>query len=100
MQLHLHHPRPPLNAFVRVMCLSEDYRPQHALERILPDGSMTLAVLLEADALRVYEPDGTWKFSSIKGSLICGPHSAFHVIDTGCRPPEDALASDGVRILR
>jgi len=67
------------------MCLSEDYRPQHALERILPDGSMTLAVLLEADALRVYEPDGTSRFAPIKGSLICGPHSTFHVIDTQCQ---------------
>jgi AraC-like DNA-binding protein len=67
------------------MCLSEDYRPEHALERILPDGSMTLAVLLDADAVRVYEPDGTWNFSSIKDSLICGPHSAFHVIDKQCQ---------------
>jgi AraC-like DNA-binding protein len=83
--IHLHHPRSPLNAFIRVMCLSEDYRPEHALERILPDGSITLAVLLNTDALRVYEPDGTWNSSSIKGSLICGPHSTFHVIDTQCQ---------------
>src|SRR5688500_13895998 len=27
---HLHHGRPPLNGFIRVMCLSEDDRPQHA----------------------------------------------------------------------
>jgi AraC-like DNA-binding protein len=85
VHLHLHQPRPPLNAFVRVMCLSEDYRPEHALERILPDGSMTLAVLLEAAAMRVYECDGASRSASIKGSLICGPHSTFHVIDTQCQ---------------
>ena len=67
------------------MCLSEDYRPEHALERVLPDGSMTLAVLLDTDALRVYEPDGTSRLPPIKGSLICGPHSTFHVIDTQCQ---------------
>lgn len=68
-----------------MMCLSEDYRPGHVLEKVLPDGSMTLAVLLEADALRVYERDGTSRSASIKGSLICGPHSIFHVIDTQCQ---------------
>jgi AraC-like DNA-binding protein len=85
MPIHLHHPGPPLNAFVRVMCLSDDYRPGHALERVLPDGTMTLAVLLGAGALRLYEQDGTSRSASIEGSLICGPHSVFHVIDTRCQ---------------
>jgi hypothetical protein len=62
------------------MCLSEDYRPGHALEKILPDGSMTLVVRLDADELRVYEPDGTRQFSSSKGPLISGAHSTFHII--------------------
>src|SRR5262245_4066780 len=75
--LHLHYPRAPLGSFIQVMCVSENYRPEHALERVLPDGSMTLAVLLEADALRVYEPDGTIRLPSIRDSLTCGPHSTF-----------------------
>jgi AraC-like DNA-binding protein len=67
------------------MCLSEDYCPEHTLERVLPDGSLTLVVPLATDALRVYEPDGTSRLPPIKGSLICGPHSTFHVIDTQCQ---------------
>jgi AraC-like DNA-binding protein len=46
---------------------------------------MTLAILLDADQLRVYERDGTNHSASIPGSLICGPHSIFHVIDTQCQ---------------
>jgi AraC-like DNA-binding protein len=85
MPLHLHLPRSPLNAFIRGMCLSANYCPEHTLERLLPDGSMTLVVRLDADELRVYDPDGTGHFSPFNGSLISGAHSAFHIIETRCQ---------------
>lgn len=43
---------------------------------------MELMVNLHDDTLRVYDRQNTARFESFRGSLICGAHSEFFVIDT------------------
>lgn len=85
MSFHLRKPKPPLDACIDVMCLTSDYRPAHALERILPDGRMTLVLRLDADEIRNYNAAGERSPQTMPAALMAGPHSEFQVIDTECQ---------------
>jgi hypothetical protein len=76
-------PPPPLGHFVELLWLYEGFaRPAHEKERLLPDGSVELVFNLAEDKIRVYDRENTDKFQTFHGSVICGPHSQFFVIDT------------------
>ncbi len=76
-------PPPPLGHFVEVLWLYESsVRPAHEKERLLPDGSVELVFNLAEDKIRLYDRENTNKFQTFDGSVICGPHSQFFVIDT------------------
>ena len=75
-------PQQPLSEFVDLFWFYEGYSPPHAKERLLPSGTMELVFNLREDALRVYDRRETAKFQRYSGSLICGAHSEFFVIDT------------------
>ena len=77
-----HIPRPPLSEFVDLFWSQEGYDPQHAIERVVPTGTMQLIVSLREDDLRVYDQRDHRRFRSLGGSLISGAHSRFVVIDT------------------
>jgi AraC-like DNA-binding protein len=75
-------PSPPLANFVDLLWLYENYKPAHTKERRLPDGSMELVINLHEDAIRLYDPRRHDQFSSIRGSVISGPHTEYVVLDT------------------
>ncbi len=75
-------PPPPLSAFVSLIWLHEGYTTAHTKERLLPDGSVELVINLRDDRLLIYDRQHHEQFQSFPGSLICGPHSEFFVIDT------------------
>ena len=75
-------PQPPLSDFVDLFWAAEGHAPAHARERLLPSGTMQLIINLREDRLRIYERQHTDRFQSFRGSLICGAHSEFFVIDT------------------
>jgi len=78
-----YHPAPPLGDFVQWLWLYEGFaRPAHERERLLPDGSVEVVFNLAEDKIRLYDRENTDKFRTIGGSVICGPHSQFFVIDT------------------
>lgn len=82
MLYHLHKPGPPLSQFVQVLWLFEGYRiTTHERERLLPDGSVEMVINLLEDRCRIYPEERSDRFESLKGSLICGPHSRFFIID-------------------
>jgi AraC-like DNA-binding protein len=54
----------------------------HAKERVLPTGTMELVITLREDTLRVYDQQDHTTFQSFRGSVLCGAHSEFFVIDT------------------
>ena len=76
-------PPPPLGQFVDIIWLYEGYaRPAHAKERLLPDGSIEMVFNLAEDKIRLYDRENTSRFQTYAGSVVCGPHSQFFVIDT------------------
>jgi AraC-like DNA-binding protein len=76
-------PRPPLGRFVELLWFYEGFaRPAHEKERLLPDGSVEMVFNLAEDRIRLYDRENTDKSQTFGGSVICGPHSQFFVIDT------------------
>ena len=65
--------------------LYEGFVAPHAKERMLPTGTMELVINLREDTLRVYDRHNHGQFQSFRGSLLCGAHSEFFVIDTACQ---------------
>ena len=83
MLYHRYTPPPPLRQFVDVIWLYEGSTlPSHEKERLLPDGSTELVFNLAEDKIRLYDRENTNRFQAFCGSVICGPHSQFFVIDT------------------
>jgi hypothetical protein len=80
-----HSPPPPLGQFVDVIWLYEGSTlPTHEKERLLPDGSTELVFNLAVDKIRLYDRENTNRLQTFCGSVICGPHSQFFVIDSAC----------------
>jgi AraC-like DNA-binding protein len=75
-------PHPPLADFVNVFWLYQGSVLPHAKERLLPTGTVELVINLREDTLRIYDPQDHDQFQRFPGSLVCGPHSEFFVIDT------------------
>lgn len=75
-------PRPPLSKFVELLWHYEGGDPPHEKERVLPTGTMEMVINLRDDPLRVYDGEYHDRFRSFRGSLVCGAHSGFFVIDT------------------
>src|ERR1700749_4428273 len=78
-----HLPRPPLNQFVELFWLYDGFAPRvHKKERLMPDGSVELVINLKEDETRIYDREDHSKCDRLPGSVLCGPHSSFFVIDT------------------
>jgi AraC-like DNA-binding protein len=75
-------PKPPLASFVDLFWLYEGSMLPHAKEYVLPDGSMQLVINLRDDKLRIYNSQNHDQYQSFRGSLLCGAHSRYFVIDT------------------
>jgi AraC-like DNA-binding protein len=78
-----HIPGPPLNNFVELFWFYVGFpkRP-HKKERLMPDGSVELVINLNEDESRIYDREHLDKCDRLPGTLVCGPHSGFFVIDT------------------
>ena len=75
-------PGPSLSEFVELLWYYEGDEPTREKERVLPTGTMEMVINLRDDALRVCDGKNPHKFQSLGGSLVCGAHSGFFVIDT------------------
>jgi len=75
-------PNPPLSEFVELLWFFRGPSRAHAKERLLPQGSAELVINLDEDLIRIYDRDNLSSYRTLSGSVICGPHSQFFVIDT------------------
>lgn len=83
MQFFTHIPQRPLNNFVALFWFYDGYSPgPHSKERLMPDGSIELVINLKQDQARIYDRKNLDKCERFPGTLVCGPHSSFFVIDT------------------
>jgi AraC-like DNA-binding protein len=83
MQFFTHIPQLPLNRFVDLFWFYDGYSPgPHTKERLMPDGSIELVINLKQDEARIYNRENLDQYTRLPGTLLCGPHSSFFVIDT------------------
>lgn len=82
MPLWRYCPLAPLDRFVGCLWLWEGVARPHAMERILPDGSMQIVVNLAEDRIPVYDRESGALTGSTRGALLCGPRTGYTVIDT------------------
>lgn len=76
-----HTPAPPLDAFIASLWLIEGCELSHAFERVLPSGDMSIIINLYEDATRTYDARDLSRYNRLAGSILCGPHSRFVVVD-------------------
>jgi AraC-like DNA-binding protein len=69
-------PRPPLSKFVDSLWLCEGYEPGHKTERILPTGTLELAINLRQNGLRFYDPERPENCSRFSGAVVSGAHGS------------------------
>jgi AraC-like DNA-binding protein len=80
MRYLTHTPGPPLADFVAYFWALRD-APAHAMERIVPSGTLELVVNLYEDAVPIYDPRSmAWRTYS--GAVASGAYQRFFVIDT------------------
>jgi AraC-like DNA-binding protein len=78
-----HIPAPPLNSFVDLFWYYDGFPARaHKKERLMPDGSVEVVINLNEDEARIYDRETFEKCERLPGTLLCGPHSSFFVIDT------------------
>ena len=82
MLYRLYRPPPPLGHFVELLWLYEGFRPAHPRERLLPTGTVEIVFDLRDDRVRTYGSRNLLKPNALSGSVVCGAHSEFFVIDT------------------
>ncbi len=75
-------PPQPLASYVQLFWIMEGEQPTHGMERVLPDGCVELVINLREGRIRAYDPRDPSRFETCRGSILCGPHSEFMVIDT------------------
>jgi AraC-like DNA-binding protein len=75
-------PKPPLSEFVELLWFYEGLTQAHEKERLLPQGSAELVINLAQDQIRIYDRQDSNTFETLRGAVVCGPHSQFFVIDT------------------
>jgi len=78
-------PNPPLSEVVSMFWLYEGSSRPHAMERLLPTGTMELVINLREDESRIYDRENTSRHQTLPGALVCGAHSEYFVLDTACQ---------------
>src|SRR5437868_14785659 len=77
----VHHAPAPLRPFVRFWSCEAPELPD-ALERSLPNGSMSIYVNLDEDEIRWYESDGEGRRHRVAGASLGGARTHHYSIDT------------------
>jgi AraC-like DNA-binding protein len=82
MLYRLYSPPAPLGHFVELLWLYEGFRPTHSKERLLPTGTIEIVFDLREDRILTYGRREKMQPYYLSGSVVCGAHSEFFVIDT------------------
>ncbi len=59
-----------------------DFEKPHAMERLMPNGEMTLVVNLHEDVVRVYDRDSLRLTQTVRGAVLVGAYSEPMAIDS------------------
>jgi AraC-like DNA-binding protein len=75
-------PNPPLSKFVDNFWLYEGAGAEHKIERILPTGTLELAINLRQNKLGFYDAERPEKSSRFSGAVVSGAHGRAFAPDT------------------
>ena len=75
-------PKPPLSKFVDSFWLSQGNGAEHRIERILPTGTLELAINLRGNELGFYDADRPENCSRFSGAVVSGAHGRGFAPDT------------------
>jgi methylphosphotriester-DNA--protein-cysteine methyltransferase len=81
MRVHIHRPRPPLDAFVENVTWFEDYRPAHKREKLIPDGAVEIIVDLTDRPKKLYDRDDLRRSRDFHDAWISGLRSRWIVVE-------------------
>jgi AraC-like DNA-binding protein len=87
MPARMHWPRPPLDGFVECLWEFDAHAVPHQRERALPTGTVELVISLGDDRMRLFRDDADQAGVQVRGSVICGAHSGYFVLDTSNPQP-------------
>src|SRR5262245_53459777 len=78
-------PKPPLSKFVDNLWLYDGPQPERRTERILPTGTLELAINLKQNELRFYDAERLENCSRLSGAIVSGASGR------GFSPAEETL---------
>jgi AraC-like DNA-binding protein len=87
MIARIYQPGPPLGGFVDCLWYFEGYVADHKRERALPTGTVEIVVSLRDEQMRIFENDADVHGRQFHGSVVCGAHSGYFVLDTSRPAP-------------
>ena len=75
-------PKPPLSKFVESFWLYEGHAAEHKTERILPTGTLEIAINLRQNELLFYDSERPENCSRFSGAIVSGAHGRGFAPDT------------------
>ena len=75
-------PKPPLDKHVQLLWYYEGYVPTSPRERLLPTGTLEIVFDLCDQPSRIFRDEDDRAGATFKGSVVCGPHSRYFVLET------------------
>lgn len=82
MIARIYRPGPPLGAFVECLWYFERSAADYPRERALPTGTVEVVFSLRRDRIRIFSGDADEQGQQFDGSVVCGAHSGYFVLDT------------------
>lgn len=77
----VHTPGPPLHQYIENIVFYEGYKPEHTVEKLLPDGSINVIIDFDDTPKKLFHNDDFTRFTEFEKSFISGQHKNFIHID-------------------
>lgn len=77
MIYHDFHPEPPIGEHIDLILHYRSYRPEHSIERVVPDGTITLILELDGHERTVYDNETLQPVEKFRGAWVSGAQEAF-----------------------
>ena len=81
MRLSTFEPPPPLDGHVAELVHYAGYRPEHTVQRLVPDGCAYLVFELDGMPRRVFDDATLAPVASFRGAWFSGPHRTYRLIE-------------------
>lgn len=76
-------PPQPLGRFIEYFSYFKDYAPEHAREKILPDGAIELLIDMEESPKKLYAGESD-DYVTFRGSWISGERKEYVIVEANC----------------